>query len=151
MRQWVLEQFAAIYDRDQYFACFLTAVDQLNDYEAHFKAEVGQANSIAEIIHHLDFYNDRFLSRFRGEEVASLPSSYNTFILEHKDWRRMVKEADQTYRQFRNSLRTCSDEKLQKWTADLGQLWLHNAYHIGQIVHVRKEFGAWSKRAVVKG
>ncbi|WP_079479239.1 DinB family protein [Halobacillus salinus] len=152
MKQWALEQLAAIYDHDLYFASFVTAVDELNDYEAFYRAEAGQVNTIAEIIHHLDFYNDRFLSRFRGEEVALLPSSYNTFLVDRNTTlNRLVGEADKTYRDFRKAIRFSSDEKMVKWSSELSRLWLHNAYHIGQIVHIRKEFGAWNKRSLLKG
>lgn len=152
MRQWALEQLSSVYGEDLYFVSFLTAVEGLDEYEANFRAEVGHVNTIAEIIHHLDFYNDRFLSRFRGEEVKALPSSYNTFMLEPcTTLSQLIEESTRTYRDFRKAILYCSDEKLVKWSKELSHLWLHNAYHIGQIVHIRKEFGAWEKCAVVKG
>ncbi|MBA2176397.1 hypothetical protein H0266_15980 [Halobacillus locisalis] len=152
VKQLLLQQLAAIYDQDRLFVCFTTAINGLDDYEAHYRVDVGQANTIAEIIHHLNFYNARFLSRFCGEEVEELPSYYNTFTFDRKvDWRKIEEQSHNTFRQFRKVILISSDEKLEKWSDTLGLLWLHNGYHIGQIVQIRKEFGSWSKSPIVKG
>lgn len=45
----------------------------------------------------------------------------------------------------------CDDSKLDSQTPDSDELWwsslahlaVHNAYHIGQIVYIRKEQGLW--------
>ena len=42
------------------------------------------------------------------------------------------------------------DKKLQAWYSDIAHICTHNAYHIGQIVYVRKEQGSWDPAKGVK-
>lgn len=150
-RNMMLEQLAAVYDENNWFVCFNVAVQHLNDYEANEK-EDDQANSVAELIFHLYFYNSRYLSRYCGEEVLSLPKNYNTFQShDGMDWKETVKRMQRVYADFRHAIKSSSDEKIEIWCETLAHVWLHNAYHIGQIVHIRKRFGSWSNSPVVRG
>jgi len=36
------------------------------------------------------------------------------------------------------------DRQLAKWAPTIGNICTHNAYHIGQIVYVRKLQGSWN-------
>jgi uncharacterized damage-inducible protein DinB len=45
---------------------------------------------------------------------------------------------------------TADDEKLQKTASTLAHVGTHNAYHVGQIVYVRKEQGSWDPAKGVK-
>ncbi|RWZ58117.1 hypothetical protein EQV77_10055 [Halobacillus fulvus] len=152
VRNLLLEQLAAVYDENSWFVCYNVAIEALTDYEVHTRTDEGQENTIAEIINHLYFYNSRYLSRFRGEEVKTYPSYYNTFQChEGMKWSETSHQVQETFEGFRQSIRYCSDEKLVRWCEALTHIWLHNAYHIGQIVHIRKQFGSWRSSPVVRG
>jgi len=40
-------------------------------------------------------------------------------------------------------VRGYSPDHDESWWTSLAHLAIHNAYHIGQIVHIRKEHGLW--------
>ncbi|KHE67668.1 DinB family protein [Halobacillus sp. BBL2006] len=151
VRNVLLEQLAAIYDENSWFVCFNVAVKDLTEYQAQIKPD-DQTNSIEELVHHLYFYNYRYLCRFRGEEVPELPRHYNTFQNHNGvDWNKTIQNYQKVMTGFRKQIYLCSEEKLEKWSETLAHLFIHNAYHIGQIVHIRKQFGIWGSSAVVRG
>jgi hypothetical protein len=45
---------------------------------------------------------------------------------------------------------SADDAKLKEWSSDIAHIGTHNAYHIGQIVFVRKEQGSWNPEKGVK-
>ncbi|MCA0984163.1 DinB family protein [Halobacillus yeomjeoni] len=152
LRNVLLEQLAAIYDENNWFVCFNLAVKDLTEYQANEKPDDGQSNSIFELVSHLYFYNYRYLCRFCGEEIPDYPRYYDTF--QNHDgltWEQTVKNYQECMIKFRRQLRMCSDEKLEKWAETISHLLIHNAYHIGQIVHIRKQFGTWTSSPVVRG
>jgi hypothetical protein len=42
------------------------------------------------------------------------------------------------------------DKQLAAWASEIAHIGTHNAYHIGQIVFVRKEQGSWDPEKGVK-
>ncbi|MFO7446358.1 MAG: hypothetical protein R6W90_08325, partial [Ignavibacteriaceae bacterium] len=56
--------------------------------------------------------------------------------------------------EWQSELTSASEEKLLKtlhgtsdsWASTISQIILHNAYHLGQIVCLRKEHGNWDSR-----
>ncbi|MGP4077894.1 DinB family protein [Halobacillus sp. K22] len=152
MREVLLEQLAAIYDENNWFVCYEMSIQDLEDYQVHESPDDEQTHSIAELLNHLYFYNYRYLCRFRGEEIDELPRYYDTFQ-DHGtlSWRQVAASNSVVLSEFRKEIKRCSDEKLEKWGATLSHLFIHNAYHIGQVVHIRKRFGTWSLSPVVRG
>lgn len=63
----------------------------------------------------------------------------------------LVQRLDNLFAQWEEAIIKCDDAKLESQTPDSNELWwstlahlaIHNAYHIGQIVHIRKEQGLW--------
>jgi hypothetical protein len=43
-----------------------------------------------------------------------------------------------------------TDKQLQDWAPTIARIGTHNAYHIGEIVFVRKEQGSWNPEKGVK-
>lgn len=39
----------------------------------------------------------------------------------------------------------CTDEKLDSWSSELTHITIHNAYHLGQVVYIRKQQGSWNE------
>jgi len=52
------------------------------------------------------------------------------------DWEKAVEGAD--------------EKKLALWASEIAHIGAHNAYHIGQIIYVRKEQGSWDPEKGVK-
>jgi hypothetical protein len=45
---------------------------------------------------------------------------------------------------------TANDDQLARWAPTIGNIRTHNAYHVGQIVYVRKLQGSWNPAKGVK-
>jgi len=43
------------------------------------------------------------------------------------------------------------EAKLKSWYSTIAHIGAHNAYHIGQIIYVRKEQGCWDPEKRCKG
>lgn len=150
-REILIEQIKTVHDENSWFVCFNYAVKNLDQKQATEKKQ-DQYHSIAEIVQHLYFYNERYLSRFQGEEVPEKPRHYDTFQ-NHGNigWEERVTDFQMVMSLFKQELESCNEEKLKAWGETLSNLFMHNAYHIGQIVTIRKQYGWWGMNPVVKG
>ncbi|MET0785074.1 MAG: DinB family protein, partial [Paenisporosarcina sp.] len=61
-------------------------------------------------------------------------------------WEQTVELTNQILSEWTIAIDECGEEKIQKWSSDLTYLTLHNAYHIGQIVHIRKQKEIWNPK-----
>jgi len=48
------------------------------------------------------------------------------------------------------AVQAADEEKLKSWYTIIAHIGTHNAYHIGQIIFVRKEQGSWNPEKGVK-
>ena len=60
-KETLLEQFTACYDENGWFVALKNAVKNLTAEQANWKTE-NLDNSIWQIVHHLNFYNEAYLS-----------------------------------------------------------------------------------------
>ena len=70
-KEFLLDQFASNYDTDGWFVALKNTFNNLLVSDAAWKPD-GVDNSIWGIIRHLNFYNERFLKKFKDETVAEL-------------------------------------------------------------------------------
>jgi uncharacterized damage-inducible protein DinB len=138
-------QLKACHDQDTWFVSLQNAIRGLTDEQASWKKK-GITNSILEIINHLIYYNQRYLNRLKGiSNGKGLPSNDLTFSnIDLRNWQTCVELIDQIMSDWISSVQECPEEKLEEWSSDLAHLTIHTAYHIGQIVHIRKQQGSWN-------
>ena len=155
-KEFLLTQMRACHNQDGWFAPLNFALRGLTAVLA-FQRGRQSANSILGITHHLVFYNELYLQRFKqGSVPKTVVSIAETF--EFKDpsqfaevWDDLRQKLDNLFNQWEEAIIKCDDAKLDSHTPDSDELWwsslahlaIHNAYHIGQIVHIRKEQGLW--------
>ena len=148
-----LNQLKACYDETTWFVCFQTAAEGLTESQAKQKGE-GAENSIMEITNHLIFYNERYLKRFKGIPVPAFDYTIDdTFINKSGlGWEESRKDLDRIYSEWIEAIASCDETKLTKpaehdpkytWAEILSLLILHNTYHLGQIVTIRKQQKSW--------
>ena len=155
-KEMLLDQFTACYDENGWFVALKNALCNLTAAQAGWKPEKAD-NSIWEITAHLNFYNERWLKRFRGAEIgkSSLENSATFARAENADdeaWRREVERFNAIMSEWRNALETAdegkfgqtvSQENQASWAEIVGLINTHNAHHGGQIVILRKLQGSW--------
>ncbi|MBB6020268.1 putative damage-inducible protein DinB [Paenibacillus sp. JGP012] len=115
--------------------------------------------SIWQLVNHMYYYNQRILARLQGinPSLPAAESNVATFgttgdALNQADWNNLMEHTAQLAEQLHNHLRTLQEAKLeeaymdseQNWAQTLARWVLHDAYHSGQIVLLRRQQGSWS-------
>jgi hypothetical protein len=113
----------------------------------------GKGNhSVGQLTYHLAFWNQRALQNFRGEKPPKFSGNndetFNNF--DTKKWNDTVRQLDQVLTDIEKAVESANDKQLTEWAPTLANISTHNAYHIGEIVMVRKEQGAWDASKGVK-
>jgi len=155
-KEFLLTQLHACHNQDGWFAPMNVALRGLTADLAVQRVRQS-VNSILGIVHHLVFYNERYLQRFKQGSVPKIVKSISE-TFEYNDsgeitevWDDLQKKLDNLFAQWEEAIIKCDDAKFDSQTPDSDELWwsslahlaIHNAYHIGQIVYIRKEQGLW--------
>lgn len=149
-----IKQLAYTYNENGWFVSFENAVKGLTDENVSWKPN-DSANSIQEIIVHLNFWNRRYLNLFEGNGVKAFEGTNDvTFSSEGtKSWEEAADEFRSIMKRWTAALQESTEEKLDSpisenredpWHTALTNLTIHNAYHIGQIITIRKQQGSWN-------
>ncbi|WP_210366006.1 DinB family protein [Bacillus sp. REN3] len=140
-----MDQLQAIHNTDTWFVSMQSALKGLTEEQAYMKAE-GKGHSIQEIVRHLNYYHKRHWDRFTGLPVAEgLTSIDETFgNLDRQSWNETISLFDAIMSELTNAVETCDEDTLIKGAENITYLTIHAAYHIGQIVHIRKAHGSWN-------
>lgn len=148
-RKMLSDQLRACRNENGWFTSMAAAVNGLTRKQADWKSNE-EMNSIHEIVRHLNFYNTRYLKKFWGENVPEFAGDNDdTFDPEpniEDTWQEALDAYDSTLNAWIDGLDRTDDENADKWVGDLTHLTIHNAYHIGQIVFIRKQQGSWDKK-----
>ena len=109
-------------------------------------------HSVGQLAYHLVFWNQRELTKFKGDEPSKFSgNNEETFDkFDAKHWSTIVHQLDEVMTEWEKALETADDKKLAAWYSDIAHIGTHNAYHIGQIVFVRKLQGSWDPEKGVK-
>lgn len=161
-KEFLIDQFTSNYDTDGWFVALRNTLNNLSAEEAAWQPD-GADNSIWGIIRHLNFYNERYLKRFKGETVEkSEIENSETFAgaesVSEEDWQAEIERFDRVMSGWRSEFEAADEEKfLQKfseedqttWAEVVGLMNTHHAHHGGQIIVIRKIQGSWNaKRGV---
>ena len=146
------EQFEAAYDQSAWFVSALDSVKEISAEEAMWKPEE-DIHSVFEIVVHLNFWNERWLRRFKGEEVGGAEMEIaQTFEANEQTWNATLDKFIAIMSEWKSLLQNADDSKFgemvsakipDEWASPIAQMNIHNAYHIGQIIVVRKLHGSW--------
>ena len=153
-------QMAATYRVKNWFVPLRTALKKLSVEEAKWKPSKN-SNSIYEILFHLNFWNERYLQRFKGLPTGpSISSNDESFGNKNKNLtpallKRELKRTESILKEFEKAVSKSREAKLksikpkeirQPWHEVIGNINLHNAYHAGQILMLRKMKGNWDTK-----
>ena len=156
IKEILLEQFKTCYDENGWFVALKNALNNLSVQDAAWKAD-GADNSIWGILAHLNFYNERYLKRFRGEQVEKLDlENSETFSgaenASEEDWQAEIERFDRIMSGWREAIEQADEARLAEqvskkhdnlWANVIADINAHNAHHGGQIVILRKLQGSW--------
>lgn len=136
-----------------WYVPFEVAVKDLSEEEASWKV-TEESNSIIEIVQHLLYWNEAWQTRYKEKSVHAVPSVDNndTFVVAEGvtfqelqqqllgvllRWQELITkdELEADVQEFQGS----------QWWEVIGNVTTHNAYHVGQIVFIRKIQKSWNR------
>ncbi len=147
----LLEQLKTTRNVQDWFVPIDSAIAGLTPEQANWTDGKGN-HSIAQLTTHLIFWDERTLMEFKGQKPAAFDGKNDeTFApVTDKTWPAMVKKIDAVLADFEKEVQAADDAKLTKWYSVIAHIGTHNAYHLGQIMYVRKLQGAWDSNKGVK-
>lgn len=151
IRSLMLGQLRATHDQAAWFVPLNTAIDGLTAQQANWKPEKGDHSS-GELVHHLLFWNQRQLQKFKGEPAGDNPKTNDeTFEkFDQAQWEATYGQLKQVMTDLESWVKSAPESDLKSHAENLANISMHNAYHIGQIVVIRKLQGSWHPEKGVK-
>lgn len=151
LRTILLDQLRTTHNTKEWFVDANTAVSGLTAEQASWKDGKGN-HSVGQLAYHLVFWNRRELAKFKGEPPEKFSgNNEETFDkFDAKQWQATVQQLDQVMKDLEHFIETADDSQLQKWAPEFSHIATHNAYHIGQMIFVRKLQGVWDPEKGVK-
>ena len=147
----LLEQLRSTHNKAEWFVPANTAVEGLTAEQASWTDGKGN-HSVGQLVNHLIFWDRRSLAKFKGEPEEKFSGNndetFNAF--DAKKWNDAVKQLDQVMGDWEQAVEAADEAKLKDWYSTIAHIGAHNAYHIGQIIFVRKEQGSWNPEKGVK-
>jgi uncharacterized damage-inducible protein DinB len=158
MKQILLEQFTACYDKNTWFVALKNTLEGVMAEDAVWKP-AGVDNSIWEIVSHLNYYNFAYAERFKGIDYQ-YPADDNdaTFVAaeaaDETAWSAEIAKLNTIMTEFRELIEAADESKFDQavsatnqasWGTLISNINAHNAHHGGQIVLLRKMQGSWDR------
>jgi uncharacterized damage-inducible protein DinB len=144
LRGILLEQLRTTHTDEDWFVPANIAVQGLTAEQAKWNPGPGN-HSIGQLAYHLWYWDARSLQQFKGEKPAPFDGNNNeTFDnFTPAQWDELVKKLDQVLTDWEKAVESADDQKLAEKASLIAHVGAHNAYHIGQILYVRKLQGVW--------
>jgi len=151
LRGVLLEQLHTTHDQEDWFVPASVAVAGLTADQAKWSPGKGQ-HSVGQLAYHLWFWDERSLERFNGARPADFTGSNDeTFDnFSAAQWDDLVKKLNQVMSDWEKAVEAADDKKLAENASLIAHVGAHNAYHVGQMLYVRKLEGAWDASKGVK-
>ena len=151
LRSVLLEQLRTTHDEKDWFVPIDVAVEGLTADQASWKDGSGN-HSVGQLTNHLLYWNRQELAKFKGEPPEKFSGNndetFNNF--DAKKWSDTVKQLDQVMVELEKFVEATDDKTLQTLASEIAHIGTHNAYHVGQMIIVRKLQGSWNPDKGVK-
>ena len=149
----LVENWDYVMDIEDWAPPLSAALEGVTSEQALWKPEGAAGNSIWENVNHLTYYKERLLRKLKGmEKLPDLESNDATFTVTgsgEEDWKQAVDKLKTIHASLREII-VALEEGAYEWGGsghapgeEVMSLILHDAYHTGQIVLVRKLQGSW--------
>lgn len=151
LREVLLAELKSTHNSEEWFVPANIAVKGLTAEQASWKDGKGN-HSVGQLAYHLVFWNRQSLAKLRGEKPEKFSgNNEETFDnFDSKSWNETVQQLDQVLSDLEKWVESADEEKLKDAAQTLTHISTHNAYHIGQMIYVRKEQGSWDPKNGVK-
>ncbi|KZE69534.1 hypothetical protein AWM68_02665 [Fictibacillus phosphorivorans] len=136
------------FDKESWYAPLKPAIDGITAEQASWTPPGEAMKSIWENLNHLIYYKERLVANLENREWTNHLDGDATFDLteqtnDDQEWQKVVERAENVHNRLREILSNTTDEVLGQHSQKLLDIFLHDAYHTGQIMQVRKMQGSW--------
>ena len=151
LRNLLLEQLKATHTNKDWFVPANIAVQGVTPEQASWTDGHGN-HSVGQLAYHLVFWNAQELAKLKGETPAKYSGKNDeTFSdFDAKRWSDAVQQLDQVMLNFEKFVESADEKTLEKDASTIATIAMHNAYHIGQIIYIRRLQGSWNPEMGVK-
>jgi hypothetical protein len=143
----LLQQLKDTHTNSNWFVCANVAVAGLTPEQANWTDGKGN-HSVGQLTYHIWYWNKRNLDKMKGEKLEKFSGNndetFNNF--DAKSWNETVQKMDAVLTELEKMVENADEAKLQEIAPTIANISAHNAYHIGEIVMVRKEQGSWDPK-----
>jgi hypothetical protein len=160
LRSVLLEQLHSTHDKSEWFVCFDTAIAGLTPDQVRRVPKAGgpgQMHSVAQLVAHLIYWNEQTLAKLRHQKPAAYSgNNEDTFVgydvnhITPAQWTALVARFNHDMTDLEQWVQSSSDADLAAHASGIAHIGAHNAYHLGEIVYVRKLQGSWNPDKGVK-
>jgi uncharacterized damage-inducible protein DinB len=155
----LLHGWDSCYEKEDWYPPLTDALNELTAEQANWRPEGEHVNTIWESVHHLIFYKERLLKRMTGEE-SDYPKELDnddTFAVgstSEGEWQETLTRLKSVHHGIRDRIADWEEEEFERIFPNRSQsvgrwvysLIIHDAYHTGQIMLIRKLQGTWPSR-----
>ncbi|MED4584595.1 DinB family protein [Brevibacillus choshinensis] len=154
----LLNNWQYTYEQEDWYPPLRDALSGVNAAQASWRPDGEAANTIWENVSHLLYFKERLLHRLSGTEFPlSADSNDDTFAPaggpdDEEAWQATKQRMENVHLHIREKLASLSEEELDQGlpTIPVSQsvmsIMLHDAFHTGQIIQLRKLQGSWPAR-----
>ena len=151
LRGVLLEQLRTSHSAEDWYVPANIAVANLTADQAKWTPGK-DVHSVGQLTNHLLFWNTHELAEFKGEKAPAFSGNndetFNNFNA--AQWAETVQKLDAVMTEWEKAVEAADDQKLAANASLIAHVGAHNAYHIGQIILVRKLQGSWDPSKGVK-
>ncbi|MED1864331.1 DinB family protein [Fictibacillus nanhaiensis] len=137
------------FDKESWYAPLKASMEGLTAKQASWKPPGEATKSIWENVNHLIYYKERLVATLENREWKRIDGNDTFFITkvteDDDDWNLTIERADNVHNKLKDLLIKMSSEDFKEngLESDLIDIFLHDAYHTGQIMLLRKMQGSW--------
>jgi len=144
LRGVLLEQLHTTYDTEDWFVPVSVAIAGLTAEQAQWSPGKGN-HSVGQLAYHIWYWDNRELAQFRNEKLPPLEANNNE-TFDHftpAQWDDLVKKLHHLMSDWEKAVEAADDRTLAEHASAIAHVGTHTAYHVGQILYVRKLQGVW--------
>lgn len=148
LKDLLLAQLHETHNQKNWFVSEKEATEGLTAEQAAWSD--GKNHSVGQLVAHLVFWNTTNLAGFKGQHPKPPSNNDDTFKFDPAQWQATLKQFDDVMNEWEHVVENADDATLQKLAPLIAHISEHNAYHIGEMIAVRKEHGMWNPDLGVK-
>lgn len=146
----ILNVLDKTYEKESWFAPLKNAIEGITAEQANWKPTGEATKSIWENVNHILYYMERLVVNMEGNKWSNNLDGDETFNFteqfnDENEWGKVVERLENAHLSLRKLLSNATEVELNRdsFDAKLMDVLLHEAYHTGQIIQIRKMQGSW--------